>query len=182
MRIKTKWHKKDRPKDVGEIAGVLAPITWRVAVRAVDHIGDEEFKFESGELRFQVLEEFLAFLVQVLDRMAYDRMEDEERSRLITAVALRLADTFEENQRDWVGPGDYRGTFIDKLNERVQDYADFSYGEDGPGYQFKRYLGDKVLAIMGGKDINRWVIDQVMDIEIPEALKTISKGFNDLMR
>jgi hypothetical protein len=34
---------------------------------------------------------------------------------------------------------------------------------------------------MGEKDGNRWVIDQVMDIEIPEALKTVRRGFRGLV-
>ena len=181
IRVKTKWHQSGE-KSLEDIASVLAFSTWKVGVHAVDHIGDEDFTFETNQIRFAVLEEILVFLVQVLDRWIHEEWrEDTRRGRLVTAVVMRLADTVDENQNDWVGPGDYRGRFIARFNERVQEYAEFSCSQEGPGYQFRRYLGAKVAAVMGEEKGNRWVIDQVMDIEVPEAIKTMQRGFRGLI-
>ncbi|CAK0740162.1 conserved hypothetical protein [Gammaproteobacteria bacterium] len=179
IRVKTKWHKAEN-KTVEDIASVLAFTTWKIGVQAVDHIGDENFRFETIQDRFVVLEEFLIFLIQVVDRWAHERMDDAERERLVTTMVLSLATTLDENQTDWVGMGDYRSRFITRFNERVRNYAEFSFSQDKPGYQFCRYLGERVLAVMGENNDNRWVIDQVMDVEIPGAIKVIRRGFQGL--
>ncbi|CAK0781697.1 conserved hypothetical protein [Gammaproteobacteria bacterium] len=179
IRVKTKWHKSEN-KSIEDIASVLAFTTWKVSVQAVDHIGDENFKFETTQDRFAVLEEILLFLVQVIDRWAHEWIDDIERERLVTAMVLRLATTIDENQNDWVGAGDYRSRFITRFNERARDYAEFSFSQGEPGYQFRRYLGERVLAVMGEKDGNRWVIDQIMEVEIPETLKTMRRSFRGL--
>ena len=180
IRVKTQWHQETNktPEDIGS---VLAFNTWKVAVQAVDHIGDEDFHFETVPQRFAVLEEFLVFLIQVTDRWAHQHWDDDKRRRLITAMVLRLAETLQDNQTDWIGPADYRTIFIDRFNQRAVEYADFAFTDNEPGYQFRRYLGERVMAVMGEKTGNRWVIDQVMDIEIPEALKTAAKSFQGLV-
>ena len=78
----------------------------------------------------------------------------------------------------WPAP-DYRGVFIDVLNERMGDYAEFSFSDGQPGYAFKRYLGEKVTDSMGPKD-RKWISDQVMEIEVPDMLKSLNKGLGDL--
>ncbi len=181
LRVKTKWHKSEN-KSLEDIASVLAFTTWKVGVQAVDHLGDEDFTFESTQDRFAVLGEVLIFLVQIVDRWIHEEWKDDaERGQLVTALVMRLASTWHENQNDWVVAGEYREPFIVLFNERAQEYAEFSCSQqEGPGYPFRRYLGAKVLAVMGEKSINRWVIDQVMDIEVPEALKTLQRGFRGL--
>jgi len=177
IHLKTQWHKSEK-KSIEDVASALAFNIWRLSVHTVDHIGDEEFQFETAQIRFSVLEEVLIFSVQVVERLAYGQMEDELRRRLITAMVLHLANTIDENQKDWIGQGEYRSSFIEKYNERSADYATFSFLENQPGYSFRRYLGDRVLSEMGNK--NRWVIDQVIEIEIPELLKGIIKSFEGL--
>ena len=59
------------------------------------------------------------------------------------------------------------------------DYAAFRFDNGEPGYAFKRYLGECVTNTMGDKD-RKWICDQVMEIEVPEMLKTLKKGLNDL--
>lgn len=180
IHVKTKWHKAEN-KTIEGMASVLALNTWKIGVHAVDHLGDENFQFKTTQDRFAVLGEILIFLVQVVDRWSHPRMDDAERERLITAVTLQLAATLDENQNDWIGTGHYRSDFLIRFNERAREYADFSFSQADPGYQFRRYLGERVLAVMGEESGNRWVIDQVMEIEIPEALKTMSRVFHGLV-
>ena len=48
------------------------------------------------------------------------------------------------------------------------------------GFQMRRRCGDNVTKVMGEKD-RKWVTDQVMDIEIPDALKTFKKVARSLL-
>jgi len=180
MHIKTKWH-KHQDKTVEDSASVLGVNIWKIAVHMVDHIGDENFQFSNTEERFVVLEEILIFLVQIVDRLSYAIHNDNERHNLVTALVLSLAVNLEENQSEWLGNGDYRKRFLDRFNDRAQEYANFTFEEEQPGYQFQRYLGERVLTIMGEKNLNRWVMDQIIDIEIPEALKTLRRVWQGLM-
>ena len=44
----------------------------------------------------------------------------------------------------------------------------------GAGYAFLRYLGEKVALAMAATD-SKWVLEQVVDVEAPEAIKTLKK-------
>jgi hypothetical protein len=72
----------------------------------------------------------LVFLTQVLDRMAYERMEPEGRAEFITALVLRVAEVLQENEDSLLGvppegaPSHY-DEFIDLFNELAEHYADF---------------------------------------------------------
>lgn len=187
MRIKSKWHKTSRKNNVSrektpeELAGAAGFIAWRIAMKHVDEIEEAGFQLSSGEQRFEVLSEFLVYFVQVVDREVFLRLDEEQRAPFVTAFALHLAGTLEDNQLELLGPGEYRQAFIERLNSEIPDYAELGYGEDGPGYRFMRYLGEKVLAAVEGEQVNRWVIDQVMEVEAPDATKALRKALDDLL-
>ena len=176
MRIKTRWSKKDKERSAEEIAGALAFIVWRIGAAGLLSLENEGFQTDTYTQRLKVLSEFLAFLIHVTDRMTYERFTEEERERFVTALALKIAQVMEDNMRDLIGPGDYKGPFIELLNERLADYSEFSYTEEGPGFGFKRYFGERVTEVMGPKD-GRWITDQIMDAEVPDALKTLRRAF-----
>lgn len=178
MRIKSKWHKK-KPKTIEEIAGALGFIVWRIASTTANKMYNEGFNFSSNKQLLEVIGEFVAFLVQIADREAYERLDEEERQRFVVALATHLINTMVDNMVEELGEGDYKSAFIDTLNQRLDAYADFNYSADGPSYPFLRYLGTCVDAVMGGEE-NKWVIEQVIEVEAPELLKTFKKGFKDL--
>ena len=191
MRINSKWHKTRRKDNVSrektpeELAGAAGFIAWRIAMKHMDEIEEAGFKLASGEQRFEVLSEFLVYFVQVVDREVFLRLEEDQRAPSVTAFALHLAGTLEDNQIELLGPGEYRQAFIERLNREIPDYAELGYGEDGPGYRFMRYLGEKVLEAIQrepGEQANRWVIDQVMEIEAPDATDALRKTLDDLLR
>jgi len=183
-RIKSTWHSSERNlapnKTLEDMAGAVAFIAWRIALESAKDLHREQYNYDSDQQRAAVIAEFLAFLVQVTDRLAHEMLEDGERSTLINALGRRLADHIQDNLLDLFGPGEYRGPFIDTLNERLQDYAGFSFENGVPGYDFMRYFGDRVLRIMGDDQTNRWVIDQIMDSSAPEAVKHLTKSFRNL--
>ena len=49
-----------------------------------------------------------------------------------------------------------------------------------PGTDFYRYLGHQVLDQMGETQTNRWVIDQVMELDAPELFDKARKRIEEL--
>jgi len=180
VRIRSRWNDKKKERSLEEIAGALAFIEWRIAGQALLNLENEGFQTDTQLQRLEVLQELCAFLIHVTDRKVHADMPEEERQRFIIALALKLADTYHDNRVDAEGRGqDFRKPFIELLNNRMADYADFRFENGAPGYAFKRYLGDCVTNSMGPRD-SKWISDQVMEIEVPAMLKTLEKGLKDL--
>ncbi len=103
-----------------------------------------------------------------------------------------LARILQDNEDDLLGPapagaptnGD---SFIDLVNEVTAHYAEFgadatlSDAETGfhPDFAFLRYLGRRLEPSLPEKD-QRWVLDQVMAIEAPEAVGMVQRTMKDL--
>lgn len=180
MRIRSHWNKKNKERSLEEIAGALAFIEWRIAAKALLDLENEGFQTDTQLQRLDVLQELCAFLIHVTDRLVHDTMDEEERQRFIVALALKTADTYHDNRIDSEGRGkDFRKPFIEVLNARMSDYAEFVFEDRKPGYAFKRYLGEAVTGKMGERD-RKWISEQVMEIEVPDMLKTLEKGLKDL--
>ena len=171
--VKTRWRKKGA-RTLAERAGVIGANVWKISVEIFRHMEREGFKFGSDRLVTDVLAEFIAFLVQLADRTVYGRLSDADRATLIGEVAKHLATTVENNQLDLFGPGEYRKPFIDLLNARFEDYATFEYSGADPGYSCLRFFAIKVSEAMASSD-NKWVVEQVMEIEAPEMVRVMRK-------
>ena len=186
VRLKTRWHhtrrsrRRGAPKTLEDRAGVVAHNIWKIAFAGYQNMVKEDFRFAGPEQVIALLTEFIAFLLQVADRNVYGQLGEEDRRTFITAVASRLAETVNDNLRDLYGEGDYRGPFIKTLNGRARGYSECSYDDNGPGYSFLRYFGDQAAAAMAAGD-NKWVIEHVMEIEAPQALKLIRKTLGEVL-
>jgi len=179
VRVKSKWNIKDRVRTLEEVGGAAAFILWRIAQQGLLNLENEGFQTDTRAQRIDVITEFLAFLVHLVDRMKAAALGENERQAFISSLARHLASQVQENRTDAQGKGDYRKPFIDLLNSRTADYAGFPMLDDEPGYAFKRYFGESVRAVMGEKD-NKWVTDQVMEIEVPETLPPLRKALREL--
>ncbi len=179
MQIKSRWNKRAQEQSIEDIAGALGFISWKIATNGVLELENKGYQTDSNAHRLQIIGEFLAFLLQVADRLAYEQLDEEERQRFIIALALHIADTFADNQRDVLGEGEHRKAFIDLLNQRAEDYAELGFRDGEAGFDFRRYFGEQVAAVMTEK---HFVSQQVMDIEGPEAIKTLKKGMQDLFK
>ena len=171
--VKTRWRKKG-PRTLEERASVIGANVWKIALEVFRHMEKEGFRFGSDRLTTDVISEFIAFLVQLADRAVYGRLAEEERAALIGAVVRHLAATMENNQLDLFGPGEYRKPFIDFLNARFGEYAGFEYRDGEPGYPCLSFFAGKVADAMAGGD-NKWVVEQMMDIEAPEMVRLTQK-------
>ncbi len=172
--IKTRWRNKKAPRTLEDRAGVIGANIWKIALEIYKHLEKDGFRFGSDQQVTAIITEFIAFLVQLTDRTVYGRRNDTDRATLINAVAGHLAKTMENNQLDLLGPGDYRAPFIQTLNDRFEDYARFEYIDRDPGYACLRYFGSKVSDAMASSD-NKWVLEQMMEIEAPEMVRLIKK-------
>jgi hypothetical protein len=185
MRIKSQWFQTGTAKTPQQTASAMAFITWRVAQNMLKQMRAADFSIEVGPQYFAFTREVLVFLIQILDRMAYARMAPEERSEFVTALVRRVAEILHENEETLLGatpagqPGHY-DRFIDLFNELSGHYADFGFDERGPDFAFVRYLGHRVETLMPQKD-QRWVIDQMMATEVPEALEIMQTSMQGVL-
>ena len=180
IRIKNQWFNSERPKTAQETASAMAFIVWRVTQNMVKQMREARFDIDVGSQYFAFMREVLVFLIQAVDRMAFDRMPAEERAAFTTALVVRVAEILEESELEWlgeppVGQERWRDRFIDLCNEQTDAYADFSHGPDGPDFAFVRYLGSRVEGVMPEKD-RHWIKDQLMAIEVPGALEMVRRG------
>ena len=180
LRIKSHWWNDEQERSVPEIASALAFIAWRLSVEKAINLHCESFVYDDDRQRLAVIQEYLVFLIQVADRMAHRMMREDDRRALVTAFATKVIEHVQDNSRDLLGPGNYGSPFIELLNSRSEEYAQFQIDDGGPGYPFLRHLGFEIQTLMGEGQENRWVIDQVMDKDGYEAYKNFARAFGNL--
>ncbi len=188
MRIKNHWFKDGTAKSPGEHASAMAFIVFRVARQMLDRMRGAQFDIDAGPAYFAFLREVLVFLIQVADRMAFRQLDGAARVEFTTTMVLRVAEFIAGNEDDLLGPPpagepSYRDRFIDLVNELSGHYAEFGADPTTPGFVpdfgFLRYLGVRLTPLLPAKD-QRWVLDQVMDIEAPEAVDVVQRGMQGL--
>jgi hypothetical protein len=191
LRIKSKWHRSRRsrknmegsqePKTLTDLSSVIAFNLWKVAKELYRNMENEDFRFDNQQQVMAITIEVMAFLVQVVDRTVYGKVEEEERGPFINALAQHLGRTLQETMTEMMGEGDYMSAFYQTLNERFAEYAECPWDvQEGPGYAFRRTLGEKIADHMASVD-NRWVVEQVMDIEAPKAAESLMRLTTDVL-
>ena len=182
MRIKSRWFREGRDHTPEELAGTVAFVVWRIAGNALKNTRKANFEIAIGPQYFAFLAEFLAFLIQVADRIVYRRLPAEDRVTFTGILANRVAETYAENYSRLLGgtPGEAKLHFINQVNQRADGYAEFDYGEEGLSFQFTRYLGYCMDQVMDEKD-SVWIIDQMISIEAPAAVEMVEKTLRDLL-
>ena len=184
VRVRTIWFKKDGERTPNEIASAVATTTWRVADKAVDNLGRENYDIITPARGFKLIAEFVAFLAHYCDRMAYATLSPERRIAVLQAVSNRLGELMEENIISVAGPDgnrNFKAEFIDFLNRRFEDYSGFEFpDEEKASFPALRFLGLQIREEMGDSD-KTWIMDQIMDIEMPEMMGTVRKSFTGLL-
>lgn len=192
MRIKSHWFKAGEPKSAEQHASAMAFIVWRVAHNMLKRMRGAHYDIDAGVPYFAFMREVLAFLIAVVDRTAYAKMDADSRYQFTTALVRHCADTLAGNETDLLGPradgAPYQDSFIDLVNELSTHYAEFDADPAGasteeafmPGFGFVRYLGSRLEPTLPPHD-RRWVLDQVMAIEAPEAVDIVRSAILDLL-
>ncbi|GAB4213585.1 MAG: hypothetical protein Fur007_08080 [Rhodoferax sp.] len=185
IRIKNHWFRDGAAKTPEQNASAMAFITWRVAQNTLKQMRSAHFDIEVGETYFAFTREVLVFLIQVIDRLASQRMDLDTRRAFITALVLRVADVLQDNADELLGvppPGQpsHAEQFIDQFNALAEDYAEFGFVGQEPDFAFTRYLGHRISELMSEKD-RRWALDQIMACEVPDALAMIRRGLDGVL-
>jgi len=190
VRLKTRWHRSNRSernikgsrkeRTLEDLSGVVAFNIWKLAKEGFLRMEKEDFRFREDSQAIDVIAELCIFMVHIVDRMIYGKVSEEQRGPLINGIAMELAKTIESNQTDLLGPGNYLDTFIGKLNDRLSNYAECGFDDEGPAYDFKRYLALNISDIMAESD-NKWVIEQIIDIEAPEVIERVQPVVRDVL-
>lgn len=191
MRVRSQWFKQGAPKSAQEQAGALGFIVWRAARQMLQHMRQAGFDIDAGPAYFAFLREVCVFLVNVLDRNAHARLGADERVAFTSALVRHVAATYDDSARDLLGPAmagsSHADALIELFNECADHYADFGAepGTDSatqgfvPDFAFVRYLASRLVATVPPKD-ERWVADQVIDIEAPEVVKIVNGAMRNL--
>ena len=188
-RIKDRWH-NSTPDDsarrvttekTGEDqASALAYIIWRQALNGAINLHAEDFHYDNDQQRIGVISELVAFQIQHVDRLTSEFIDNDEREDLISGLCQKVAHQVQDNLSEIAGPGNYAPPFVALLNKRFSDYSEFEYRNERPGYPAFRFLGHQVLELMGETQTNRWVIDQIMEIDAQELIDQVTKSTNRL--
>jgi hypothetical protein len=182
VRVKTVWFRKGAARGTAELASVLASTLWRLADKLVDNLSKADYDIVTPARGYKIIAEVLALGLHLCDRWAWGRLDDAQRAALVQAIGVHLAGTMEHNVRSLVGADgrDYRAELIDMLNRRGADYAGFDLPASGASFPVLRCLAAQVREAMGEHD-RHWVMDQLMEIEVPEVLGTLKKTFDGLI-
>jgi hypothetical protein len=179
LRLKAHWFKPEQARSPAQNASAIAFIAWRVALNMLKRMRAAGFDIEAGPAYFGFVREVLAFLLAGADRIAYARLGADARTPFTTALVLRSAEILQENEADLLGPiegAGYAERFIEQFNTLSSHYAEFGWDErEGPDFAFVRYLGHRLEASVPEKD-RRWVIEQVMAAEVPEAVGLLQRA------
>ena len=179
MRIRSKFHRRSRPKSLQEVAGAYAFNVWRIASTTVNRMHSDGFNFSSNQQILSTITEFVAFAIQLTDRLVYERMDESQRPQFISTMAAKLIHTLVDNMREELGESEYEQGIIKHLNSRFEEYADFAFIDCEPSYKALRYFGSNVNEILGKE--NKWIIEQIVDVESPLLIKTLKKNLDDLL-
>ncbi len=177
MRVKSTWH-KTQVKTIEDIAGALAFNSWRITKNHLEDLINEAFVIEKAQV-FDVIGEYLCFLIQCVDRLAYDKLDNKQRQKLIILLAKQSADYYQENKEERIGKGEYWHEFINLYNQRSQDYSEYEFMDGAPNYPFLRYFAEKIKNSMTKAD-EKWIAQQIIEIQAPKAFESIKKSVDDL--
>lgn len=151
---------------------------WKIATEVYRHMEKEGFRFGSDRQVTIVVGEMIVFLAQFADRLLHGRLPEADRAALVSALVHHLAHTMENNQLDLLGPGEYSKPFIDLFNTRSAEYASFDYAGVEPSYACLRFFAGRVAEAMAASD-DKWVVEQIMEIEAPEMVRVMTRLVNE---
>ena len=128
-----------------------------------------------------MIREYLVFLVHVADRMVFDSLNESDRTTFINELAVNTARQIQRNTEEIAGPGNYRDDYLATINDRFSEYSRGSFEEGRPGYSLMRMFGENVRSIMGDDQVNKWTIDQIMDVDGPMLVDKMAESLDSVV-
>ena len=180
-RLKGGWNQRSRGRTLEEIGSAISFNIWQIAGQGVLDLENEGFQTDTQSQRLDVLTEFAAYLLQIVDRILYDQFELDQRNALISSAGLHMAGILQDNRLETNGEGDHRKQFLTILNSRIGEYSQCQFNRvDGPSFIFLRILGDHVSKQMGERD-NKWITGYVIDIAGEKMYKSLRRVLPGLL-
>ena len=181
MRIRDRWPARENSVSIEENAGALAYVCWQVALDGTKQLHAQEFNYHDDAQRVAVISEYLVFLIHICDRISSTRLQPGDREHFIIELTQSCAGHLHRNAEQVLGPGDYTESFIDTFNVRSKDFSQCKYGKDGPGYSLLRTFGAQIQQLMGYDQTNRWVMDQITEIDARNAVDQVQKSIRNIL-
>ncbi|MYD75665.1 MAG: hypothetical protein F4093_04300 [Gammaproteobacteria bacterium] len=181
-RIRTAWKSRDRTVSVDDLANALSAICWRIALSAAKNLHQQDFIYADDGQRLAVIREYLFFLIHCSDRLMHDRLRQGDRETFVTRLSLNCLRHYAENTLELLERQPDMKEALDALNHVTSTLAGFRFPDQRPGYEMYRLLGARIREILGEDQINKWVIDQIMEVDGPEVFDLFDKSCTKLVR
>jgi len=180
-RIRDTWHSGSGNTSIEDNGIALAYVGWQLALAATKNLHEQDFQYVDDNQRLSVLLEYLVFLAHHADRLTFEVLSSQEREHFMHSFIEASCRHFQRNAEEILGTADYHDQFVKLLRRRNSEYNLHKAPNGQPGYGLFRSFGSHIQARMGDKQTNRWVIDQVIDIDAPEATSSLAKSINHLL-
>lgn len=180
-RLHTAWNQQRKARSCRQVGSALAVNIWKLSAECLLNLENEGFETVSSQQRLDVVCEFSAYLLHLLDRLVYRRLSDNERAELIAETARKIAELIDGNRAELGASAEQHEQTAAVINARGSDYAECSFElETGPSFTLMRLLGEAVRSAMGAKD-NKWIPDYVIDSEAPRAYASLKKAAEKML-
>jgi len=182
-RLKTRWNLDKGSRTHSDTASVISTNIWRIITEALLDMENTGFMPESNAQRLDILAEFAAYAIHLLDRTIYHSSVHLDRQKIVLQTAQHLEGIIVQNRLDVRRDtgGDSRAAapseapLLSLLNQRSDEYAECRYDDSGPSFQMQRILGDHIAAIMPAKN-RQWVATYILDIAAHDIYLNVSKA------
>ena len=185
-RIRTGWKNKTRTISIEDFANAVSAICWRIALNAAKNLHQQDFIYDTDKQRVAVIEQYLIFLVHVSDRLMSKGFDQSERIRFMTELAVHCQRHYVQNHQEIMSDStpleQLKRQFIDSFNKQSEALSLTKFGGEEPGYDMYRLIAANIQQIMGNSQTNKWVIDQVMDIDGPNCFELYAQSLKKLRR
>ena len=182
--FKSNWSKTvKREKTSEDIASALSYIGWKLSLDKARNLHGEDFDYSSDHQRVAVIVEYMSFQVHLADRLLFlDKKSDDYRMTVMNNLGKQSSRIMQENCEDLFGIGDYKKGYINTLNIRSEEYSEYEFTKSGSNYSIYRHLAKKIQDAMGSSQTNKWVMDQVVDIDAVEMCKKFIEVYTSLTK
>ena len=99
-RIKKGWSQKDKARSLEDIGSAISFNIWQISGQGVLDLENEGFQTDTASQRLDVITEYVAYLVQLVDRFLFEGFDLDRRKGLITSTGLHLASIMQDNRQD----------------------------------------------------------------------------------
>lgn len=181
-RIRTRWKRAGEQVPIGQFANAVSAVCWRIALNAAKNLHEQDFVYADDAQRLAVIREYLFFLIHCSDRLMHDRLSADERTDFVTGLALNCLSHYRENARELLGREMAADETVRELDRITGRLSRCRFPEQRPGFEMLRLLGARIQDILGRSQTNKWVIDQVMEIDGLDAFEIFDKALKQLTR